>query len=294
MMGIRVTRQRNCEICGEMSKHFVTKVYPGFPKADYSRCQVCDFLHSRHIANAPSAEIADYYRSVSFEEADSGYVARASIALLVLKKFAARTEASTQKILDYGCGTALFVRKCRENGFEAVGCDRYYSGQPSDVSQWVASEESLDQSREQFDLVTAWEVVEHSAPVLGFEDISRYVKPQGFLAFSTWIFNPLEHGGGWEYLVPGHCSIYSYKSLEIVRTRLGFTKVHSIRHPFPRGMKYMLIGEIWKKTGQPVARRPNFAQPLRDAMVGYLGARIAARLYAPLVRLVFAGTDTIY
>ncbi len=116
----------------------------------------------------------------------------------------------TLSILDYGGGAGKFAAELKARGFGTVQCfDPYFS--------------TGEKPKETFDLVTAFEVVEHALdPVASFLDAWSLVAFDGALLFTT----ALQAGNqdkGWWYIAPrnGHVSIHSYWSLQRIAARLG-------------------------------------------------------------------------
>jgi 2-polyprenyl-3-methyl-5-hydroxy-6-metoxy-1,4-benzoquinol methylase len=72
------------------------------------------------------------------------------------------SSSSSYKLLDYGCGTGIFLKTAKEHGFEVTGVE------PSLIARTLAQNatkqaiyETLPQSHDQFNAITLWHVLEH-------------------------------------------------------------------------------------------------------------------------------------
>jgi len=123
------------------------------------------------------------------------------------------------KVLDFGCGSGLFVDFLRANGIEAEGYDKYLSR----PGRWTFNGE-LAFSKDHYDIVTMVEVAEHtSPPFLELMDIFHVLKPGGILmietSFTDWM--DLETD---PYIDPslGHSTIFSHRGLDDLMAEKGF------------------------------------------------------------------------
>jgi len=115
-------------------------------------------------------------------------------------------------MLDYGSGAGVFVTRMRELGFRSIeGYDPFSS--PS-------------RPKGQFDIITCFEVIEHTADPCGtLADIVSLLKPDGCVVLSQTLQpdNILSLRGAWWYLAPrnGHISTYTAQALETLGRRFG-------------------------------------------------------------------------
>jgi 2-polyprenyl-3-methyl-5-hydroxy-6-metoxy-1,4-benzoquinol methylase len=217
-----------CKICGEPTRLYGVVDFNKnceanrgrfFPLAGvpvwYHRCTNCRFLFTgqfdhwtadmfrRHIYNA------DYIR---FDPDAQGDRARGNAARLI--KMARRRNA--KRLLDYGGGNGTVARILTEHGFDAVSWDPLLNDQPQPPAG-------------SFDLVSAYEVLEHSAtPLLTCRQALSFLRDGGVFVFSTLTLDALrpQTCDNW-YIAPrnGHISIHTSKSLELLFARLD-RKVH--------------------------------------------------------------------
>lgn len=117
--------------------------------------------------------------------------------------------------IDYGSGNGKYVDVLRKLGYRVDGVDPF-SGQKR-------------LSTERGDVVTAFEVIEHSNRQHEFmESLVSTVKEDGLILFSTLLlprnFNPFSRDGlNWWYIAPrnGHVAIHSHKSLGLLFAAYG-------------------------------------------------------------------------
>ena len=111
----------------------------------------------------------------------------------------------TLSILDYGGGNGLFAELLRAKGYQAQTYDPF--------------SEHRQKPLEKADLITAFEVIEHSnTPHETIEEMASLIKPEGIILFST-LLQPADfsdYGLKWWYVAPrnGHVSIFSETSLK--------------------------------------------------------------------------------
>jgi SAM-dependent methyltransferase len=134
------------------------------------RCSGCGSLHCKEDADLP-AYYADYplkKQTLAFSQR-VGYGNRARL----LKRQGAR---SSDRILDYGCGSGIFVRFLRENGFpQAIGYDPY-----------VESYSNPSTLQQTYDTVVSYDVIEHHDDPRDFMSrIGRLVRSGGLLVIGT-------------------------------------------------------------------------------------------------------------
>ena len=192
----------------------------------YRRCERCGFAFSTAFDGWDLDEFRKYIYNADYGLVDPDYAeARpAANARLVAESFAGSRE--TMRILDYGGGAGLLAERLRGDGFRAETYDPF--------SEWSGLPEG------RFDLVTAFEVMEHvpwpretaAAMVRLLEDSPT----GGAILFST-LLQPESfalEGLGWWYAAPrnGHISLYTASSLAWLFKPLGMKVVsfNSVLH----------------------------------------------------------------
>ena len=108
------------------------------------------------------------------------------------EEFLRRIAPRPGRLLDVGCGLGYFVARARAAGWQVRGCD---TSQPwvqetnRRVGAQVASTGELVSAiapEERFDLITAWDVIEHAYDPIGFlADMSSRLAPGGRIFLRT-------------------------------------------------------------------------------------------------------------
>jgi 2-polyprenyl-3-methyl-5-hydroxy-6-metoxy-1,4-benzoquinol methylase len=199
------------------------------------RCDRCSFV----FATAPfDAELygASYFngQSIPFQDQAIGYSCdyfsikkreKIQNAKRELKKIHTKTKAPG-RLLDIGCASGFFLDEARRQGWETVGLEisEYASSYARDHLGLDVHTGTLETSTfppESFDVVTAWDVIEHVPnPVEFFTTISVLLKPGGWFAcgtpnFDSWARKIRQQN--WHHLrPPEHLSYFSPQTLERV------------------------------------------------------------------------------
>ena len=175
----------SCPMCG--SPAHVTQV--GFQAIPVLRCLSCDLMYSG--ATLSAHDLALYYqeefgsrRHKEGQIVNSGVNLRALRGLLDLD--------SVRKTLDVGTGYGFLLRELRDTydvevvGVEPSKTEAAFARDVSllEVHSCLLSEAGLP--RDAFDLVTAFEVIEHTRfPGEFIHELASYVKPGGHLVVMT-------------------------------------------------------------------------------------------------------------
>ena len=134
------------------------------------RCNACGSLHSKEIV-----DLAHYYKHYPLKNHVLNFPTRLSYRnrLIQLKKHRLQKKHS---LLDYGCGTGLFVKYLKEKGFaNSFGFDSF-------VDEYADS--ALLKLR--YDIVTAQDVIEHTeSPASFLIDMANLAKNNGLVVIGT-------------------------------------------------------------------------------------------------------------
>jgi SAM-dependent methyltransferase len=131
-------------------------------------------------------ELRRYY-AACFDPSPAGPVARLSRSWLE----AIARYGSGGRLLDIGCGTGIFCHVARDYGWVPTGIDEAedavaFARDRYGLDVRIGSFETLTLDRQEFDLVTMWDVLEHSRdPCRLLESAARSLRPGGLLGLST-------------------------------------------------------------------------------------------------------------
>ena len=135
-------------------------------------------------------------------------------------------------ILDYGCGTGMFLGACKNAGWETFGME------PDDDARKIASQQNLNLfsdkikiqihvAEKQFDAITLWHVLEHVTDMpetLAF--FKQKLKPNGVLIIAVpnhVSYDAQYYKEHWAaYDVPRHLHHFDLKSMKALLENAGF------------------------------------------------------------------------
>lgn len=181
----------------------------------YQRCATCGFLFTGYFDGWSLSAWRGMIYNAEYDQFDpdgaDGSRARANVALTL--DVARRMGAA--RILDYGAGNGLLARHLIEAHSDCVSWDVF---------------DNVPLPAGPFDLVTAFEVLEHTpTPIETAREALSRVRAGGRFLFSTLLCDDLPpQAMDWWYASPrnGHVSIYTSKSLEILFSGLGWQVQH--------------------------------------------------------------------
>jgi hypothetical protein len=178
----------------------------------YRRCLECGFLFTRHFDDWSvedwAATIYNEDYKLADPEAYDGSRARdqCDYVCIVAGQFQART------ILDYGGGSGTLAAMLIERALAAASYDPIMGS----AFEWSA---------EPYDLVTCFEVLEHTTTPMTTLDHIRLMST-GRMVFSTLVMDglPRQAMDHW-YIAPrnGHVSLHTTKSLAVLFEKFGWT-----------------------------------------------------------------------
>ncbi|GAB3542131.1 class I SAM-dependent methyltransferase [Pontibacter brevis] len=165
-------RLEQCPICGkEEFKNFLVVTDNAVSKESFVivECENCSFKFTNPRPDLQS--ISQYYESeeyISHSNTKNGIINRAyhvvrSITTKQKVELINRHSPAKGTILDYGCGTGVFLSACKKDGWEVRGVE------PNDKAREAASTETgelvakslKDIEGEKFEVITLWHVLEH-------------------------------------------------------------------------------------------------------------------------------------
>lgn len=240
----------NCPVCGS-NKH-----QPFVSCKDYTvsqetfqivSCADCDF---RFTNPRPSDDtIGKYYKSedyVSHTNTKKGLINRLYhlVRSYTLKKKLSLIESYVSRgtILDYGCGTGMFLATCKEAGWKAFGFE------PDSDARAIANAKGLDVHTTKpdlafklggakFDVITMWHVLEHVTDLdatLAFFKNNLHDKGTLIIAVPNYTSWDAQHYGPfWAgYDVPRHIYHFNLDTVSRLLSRFGFKHEKSLPMKF--------------------------------------------------------------
>jgi len=188
--------------CVDFNKHCSADPYMfglsgiGVP---YYRCGRCNFIFTDFIDEWSSEEVAKYIYNADYVKVDPQY--QGARALSVATQMARHLAGCEQlRILDFGSGSGSFAEEMRRQGFPSVESYDLFS--------------SPAEPQGSFDLITCFEVIEHSPnPLKTLMDMVGKLSSRGAIIIGQTLQpdNIDEIAGRWWYLGPrnGHVSLFA-------------------------------------------------------------------------------------
>ena len=211
------TERNGCPLCDctEWTMHI------NFPDIPVVRCNDCKFLYSQKILSDPEIT-AVYTDSPASERHRQGQIVNARNNVWMIGQMLDVT--GIDSVLDIGTGYGFLLKQLLDGkSMDAVGVElsvkdaRYGRDQLGlNIINKMLDESSLEKGY--FDLVTAFEVIEHTSKPIDFvRELTEYVRPGGHLLIMTDNFesrNVQELGAGFPKWIPySHISHFGFDTL---------------------------------------------------------------------------------
>ncbi len=186
------------------------------------RCRECVSLHCEEVEN-----ISSYYENYTLHSEDKlNYFANAWFSV-ILRRLENNGLTKKHSMLDYGCGTGLFLDYLRGKGYNnCTGYDAYVSKykQPSALSA-------------HYDVVVSFDVIEHvESPKALIQTFENLLKPGGLLCIQTPRADGIDLSDPEEYIhilhMPYHIHILSERVLLDLCGESGFLEKTIFRRWF--------------------------------------------------------------
>lgn len=152
-----------------------------------SEAEIVDLFRQLYTTGEGSVpELKDYYQFTYQDEPDNPLVHQYERHLEMIEE-----HHPPGRILDLGCGTGLFLSVARRRGWEPFGVDESleatnWARDHFGLDPWVQTFESFAGEGRQFDVITGWDVIEHSRDPVALLEVAREcLAPGGFIALST-------------------------------------------------------------------------------------------------------------
>jgi SAM-dependent methyltransferase len=209
-------------------------------KFDIVSCDNCGFKFTNPIPEL--SQLGNYYKSedyISHSDTKKGVISKLYHAVrnrtLKQKIKLMDQYVSRGTILDYGCGTGMFLSVCKSEGWKTLGME------PDEGARKMAQKGGLkimgsnkellqDASNLKFDAITLWHVLEHVTDLN--ETLSTFkssLKPEGVLIIAVpnhLSFDARHYEQFWAaYDVPRHLYHFEPKTMENLLKGFGFRLV---------------------------------------------------------------------
>lgn len=145
------------------------------------------------------------------------------------------------KLLDVGAYCGIFLDVSKNYGYEVYGIEPSiwavnFSKEHFGINIFAGFLKNLPESVKDFDVITAWDVLEHSTdPMLDLSMINKILKPDGIFAFSTldidnWF--PKLLGEKWPWIMDMHLYYYNVDILKemLIKNNFEVIDVQSYSH----------------------------------------------------------------
>ena len=234
-----------CRVCGKKADFFFSKQILGKYDVAYFKCSNCG-----HVQTEDPHWLEEAYLNHD-SKLDVGMADRCVWTAQTMAALAWRLKIGPEEpCLDWGAGTGLFVRLCRDYGMNFFYFDRYprnvfargFESEPSGGKKWTC--------------ISAFEVAEHLPnPIADFEELFR-LAPR-YIVFSTLLYNG-ETPDWWYFTDNGqHVAFYTRRSLELIGSHYGYQLASNDRdlHLFSKdACPDRILGRA-RKHRQTLARR---------------------------------------
>ena len=263
---------RTCKVCGTRASLFDVVDFHKFCSATpyaygtadiivkYYRCASCDFLFADLIDDWTPDEISRYIYNDDYINVDPDYADRRPLSQA--HEIGAFCDGRMDlRILDYGSGSGRFARHMVDLGFTSVASYDPFSSPVRPTGT--------------FDLVTAFEVVEHSPdPLETFRELRDLKTGDGAILVGQTL-QPEDIDaikGGWWYLAPrnGHVSTFSDVTFARLARKLGLR----YRRPYGPGFTFAFVGESLNRNLERALTR--FGLNVTVSVLGAPGAAASA------------------
>ncbi|MFB9891613.1 class I SAM-dependent methyltransferase [Planobispora takensis] len=234
-----------CHLCGDTRQQPLFRPTGGKgKKISWSyrvvRCPACGFLYRN--PNIRPERLGDLYAKNYSGFLTGNYAAgRQRRYRLTMDAFSPVFDQGhdgdgDRRLLDFGCGSGLFLELAEQRGFDAVGIDlspdsvaeanrrltraRAYYGVPEDVPEIAGGG---------FDVITLWSVLAHlPRPIQDFRTFRGLLGPGGVLLILTVNAASLQlkaYGSKWNGFTRNHLMFYSAETMPALLRRTGFAGV---------------------------------------------------------------------
>lgn len=200
-----------CKICNAESNLIFEKIVLLKYNVKYYKCSNCSFVQTEEpfwLEEAYNSAITDL---------DIGILVRNNYLVNEVSKIIDSCFLDAKQMLDFAGGYGIFVRMMRDKGYDFIRQDIYCD------NLFANHFDIKDSNISKFDIVTAFEVIEHlNNPLKEIEEIFKFsenaifstdIVPSTDAEIENWVYISQETGQ--------HISFYSLKSMHIIAEKFG-------------------------------------------------------------------------
>jgi len=214
-----------CPLCGAVIQPRVFAARFGMP-VSVAECRSCRLaFQTPRPSEAASLAYMNWRWSSSGRYVADGPDKRRSARRKLDQVLAERPDA--RRVLDFGAGSGVFVRVCRDAGIDAVGVEQSEEAiaRARDTLDVTLFERPPD---ERFDVITLWDVIEHLRdPVAVLAMLKDRLTAGGALFMTTGNFDNwrrVADGERWGLYLFDHHFYFTPASLAAVARQAGWTR----------------------------------------------------------------------
>ena len=250
-----------CIVCGEIANEiFLESTFSGgisdavqFFRANRKdvahgqivRCIKCNFVYtSPQFSHQEYSQIyiASGSNSETKEVISQSEIYRGHKLLKLVRRFIDRG-----RLLDFGCGSGGFLQVAE--GFERNGFEVVYGGKPSPsikivTGDFISKINQYPLLKDQFDVITAFDVLEHLADIDAYiEAMVSLLKPGGLFIVSVPNVESLNariFSDKWNSFLLEHLWYFSPKTLKIYMSKYHLTQVASGRLSYGATVNHLI------------------------------------------------------
>jgi 2-polyprenyl-3-methyl-5-hydroxy-6-metoxy-1,4-benzoquinol methylase len=233
-----MSRLLNCPLCSGQDSFPAIKI----EKIEISRCRRCGLLFRTDDFGSTSKwyEESYYHKKPEKDAQWGGCGDYASDSQRLIKSFGEHmADIELRKkpgsLLDVGCATGTLLEAARRRGWQVYGIDisEYaadFARREFGLDVRVGSLEQMSFPESSFDVITAFEFIEHVLnPIDALSKMRKWIKPDGLLVLTT------PNAGSWSarrhpekfdgFLEWRHLTFFTKKTMEILLRVSGFVPV---------------------------------------------------------------------
>lgn len=223
-----------CFVCGfEMRDYFKKKMLPEMPEWNYVRCESCGLVLCQTVYEMTKDEwkiVNDGHRGKlghSEDPDDPNWVKRLRCQAELFTALAAGgIWEPGARVVDYGCGDGKLADFVDESLCASVGdagpwkllkYDKYM--RPEGPCDYLRDE---DMRPGGFDAVVSCSVFEHLLGRVDIDEIMGLLADRATLCLHTMVCMEIPLDPEWFYLLGGHCTLWTNKSMALIYEQYGF------------------------------------------------------------------------